>query len=167
MATIANAVKGLDELKRKLSELGPKAERKVLRAAWRKGANTYRDEARALAPVESGQLKKKIVTYNARGKRGEIKFKVIASARAEPSPKSPQGYPYSAAVELGHGFPGTRQRLHGTSRAEFLRQTEFGTSQVPPHPFMRPAWENTKDRIVDKFAEEAGKGIEKVASENA
>lgn len=158
---MAEAIKGLEELKRKLATLAPKVERKILRAAWRKGANTIRDAARAKAPVLSGELKKKITTVSARGKPGTLRFQVRATAR-KVSPKYPEGYPYPYAVEKGHGAPNTRSRQFGNPR-----QTEFGSSSTPPKPFMRPAWEEKKEGVLKTFADEAGKGIEKVAKEPA
>jgi HK97 gp10 family phage protein len=157
------AIKGLEELKRKLATLGPKVEKKILRAAWRKGANTIRDASRRLAPVDTGLLKKKIMTVSARGKPGTIRFQVRATAR-KVSQKYPEpGYPYPSAVEKGHGFPGTRARLFGKTP----KQEEFGDSQVPAQPFMRPAWEQNKEDVLTTFADEVGKGIEKLAKEPA
>ena len=184
------AIRGLRELQRKRIELPAKAERQVLRGAWRRAANTIRDSARAKVPKKSGQLKASIQTLPSKG----IRFKVAATARATLTGgqragsqlsqtavgrpfhfrrvagkvREVLGHPYAANVEFGHGFPGTRKRIFSKEgREKFAKEMEFGRSDVPPHPFMRPAWNENKDKVLDRFAEEAGKGIERLAAEKS
>jgi len=163
MSSTFNAIQGLDELKRKLAQLAPKVEKKVLRAAWRKTSNTLRDAVRAKAPVKKGILKKNITVRSSRARAGNIKFKVWASA-TKVSRKFPGGYPYALAVEAGHEFPGKGKNSH--KKRITPHESEFGKSFVAPHPFMRPAWDGTKDKLLDRFSDEAGQGIERVAKEN-
>jgi HK97 gp10 family phage protein len=156
------AIRGLDELKRKLEELGVEGRegKKVFRVALRQAGNVVRDAARANAPVGTGLLKRRIQTVSARGKPGTIRFQVRAAAH-KVSPKYPEGYPYAQAVEEGHGFPNTRQRQFSSARE--LKTQEFGTGKVPPRPFLRPAFLSTQNAVLDKFGEEAGRRIEKLA----
>lgn len=158
---MAEAIRGLEQMKRKLQELQVEARtgRKVLRAAFRQSANVIRDSARSKAPVKTGLLKRRIQTVSAKGKPGTIRFQVRANAR-KVSPKYPEGYPYGLAVEQGHGFPNSRQR-----QFKNVGEQEFGTGTVPPHPFMRPAWEESKEKALERFGEAAGEGIEKLAKE--
>ena len=165
MIEVTSAVRGLDELKRKLAELPIKAEKKVLRAAMRQAANVIRDAVRSKAPRKTSLLQKKITTVSARAKRGTIRVQVRANAR-KVSRSYPEGYPYGRSVESGHGFPGTRKRLHGKSRSQLAKE-EFGTSQVRAHPFMRPAWDQSKETVLARLGEEIGKGIERIAKESA
>lgn len=155
---MAEAIRGLEQLKRKLQALGVEGRdgKKVFRAAFRQAGNVIRDAARANAPVKTGLLKRKIQTVSARGKPGTIRFQVRASAR-KVTPKYPEGYPYGLAVEQGHGFPNTRQRQFKNAREQ-----EFGTGTVAPKPFMRPAFRQSQDAALEKFSEEAWKGLEKL-----
>lgn len=159
---MAEAIKGLEELKRKLATLPAKLEKKVLLASFRQGANVIRDAARQAAPSgETGQLKKKITTVSARGKPGTIRFQVRATAR-KVSLKYPEGYPYALAVEHGHGAPNTRSRLFGKTP----KQEEFGNSQTPPHPFMRPAFIQSEGRALDKVADEIKQRFDRAVEES-
>lgn len=155
---MAEAIRGFEQFKRNLQVLQVEVRdgKKVLRASLRKTANVARDAARSLAPVKTGLLKRKIQTVSARGKPGTIRFQVRAAA-LKVSPKYPEGFPYGLAVEQGHGFPNTRQR-----QFRGARQDEFGTSQVPPHPFMRPAFLQNQDRMLETFSDEAWNGIERL-----
>ena len=55
-------IKGLKEIIDKLNTLPPKLENKVVRSAVRKGTNKLRDSARDKVAVDTGNLKKSIVT---------------------------------------------------------------------------------------------------------
>lgn len=155
---MAEAIRGLDQLKRNMQALGLEARdgKKVFRAALRQAGNVVRDSARSKAPVQTGLLKRKIQTVSARGKPGTIRFQVRAAAR-KVSPKYPEGYPYGLAVEQGHGAPNSRAR-----QFKGARESEFGTALTPPHPFIRPAFLQTQDAVLQKFSDEAWKGIEKL-----
>lgn len=158
---IDNAIIGLDDLKAKLAQMPAKAERRILRAAWRQTANLLRDAVRARAPVDTGKLKAKVAVVNKRSSSGKIRFNVEAGA-TRASRKFPGGYPYALALEAGHAFPGKGKNTH---KKRLIIESEFGTSQVPPHPFMRPAFEDVKGVLLDKFGTEIAKGIEKIAGE--
>lgn len=153
------AIKGLEHLKRKMRELGVEARdgKRIFRAAFRQAGNVIRDAARANAPTDTGLLRRRIVTVSARGKPGTIRFKVVANAR-KASKKYPDGYPYGLSVEQGHGAPNTRQRLFRN-----VKEQEFGTALTPPHPFLRPAFQQTQTEVLEKFSSEAGRRMEKLA----
>lgn len=159
---MTEAIGGLEELQRALAslELEAKEGKKVIRASWRKAANTLRDAARSKAPVLSGQLKRKIVTLSPRGEPGTFKHQVRSTVRAKPAKKNPQGFPYGGVVERGHGFPGTRARQNKKAKQE-----EFGTSQVAARPYMRPAWNENKQAVLDRFKEELASRIAQIARE--
>lgn len=159
---MAEAIRGLDQLQKRMADLRLEAKQgtKVLRAAFRQGANVIRDRARQLAPVGTGLLRKKIATFSARGAPGTIRFQIRAAA-VKVSPKYPGGFPYAGAVEHGHGAPNARSKKFGQSR---LHAEEFGTGQTPPHPFMRPAAEESQDEALRVAGEQIGKGIEKIAA---
>ena len=69
-------LKGGKELHDLMQQLPVEVETKILRAALGRGAKILRDEARSLAPVESGAMKKAI-----KSSRNTKKGQVIAKAR--------------------------------------------------------------------------------------
>lgn len=156
------AIRGLDELKRKMQELHVEARdgKKIFRAALRQAGNVIRDAARRNAPVDSGALRRGIVTKSARGRPGLIKAKVAAEARKVSKKYPSPGYPYGLAVEQGHGAPNTRKRQFRGAGA-----TEFGTALTPPKPFLRPAFLSTQKQVLDRFSEAAGQKLEKLVAE--
>lgn len=76
MADFDVQIKGLAELDRALQELAWPAARRALRKGMRKGANVVRDEARAKAPVRTGNLKRRIRTRERREENGDLRFAI-------------------------------------------------------------------------------------------
>jgi HK97 gp10 family phage protein len=109
-------VTGVDKVDRKLRKLGPAVQKKVVRAAMRKGMNLVTAEARKNAPVKTGALKKAIKTRgSSRPKKGVVRVE----------------------TRVGAGdFKG---------ETFYAAMVEFGTSHAPPHPYMTPAYEAKKD----------------------
>lgn len=70
-------VEGLEELERTLRELPDKVEKKVVSQALRKGLKPIQKEAKNLAPVLSGQLKKAIKIRAGKRKKGQVSVNVI------------------------------------------------------------------------------------------
>lgn len=65
-------VKGLDELAKMLDSLPVKIARNIMRAAVNAGSKVVRDKARELVPVDSGDLRKSIVTRQSKAANGTI-----------------------------------------------------------------------------------------------
>jgi len=64
-------------------------------------------------------------------------------------------------VELGHGPPGThRERQRAKRRGQAI---EFGDHETPPHPFMGPAFESSKDEALSAILETLRDGIAEAA----
>lgn len=55
----------------------------------------------------------------------------------------------------------------GSIRGSAALFQEYGTSTQPPHPYMRPAWESTKDAAMATVATELKIEIEKSAARHA
>lgn len=132
-------IEGLEALKDALRELPERVARNALRAAVSAGAAEIRNEARNLAPVDTGEMKRDIQIKRERDDRG------VLSAR------------YSVFVRSGK-----KSRLVGKGRnvgkdSFYWRFVEFGTAKMAAHPFMRPAFEHKKEvavqAIQDKLAD--------------
>ena len=86
---------GEKELERKLKKLPAKVQRNIVRKGMRKGLALLRKEARSLAPVDTGRLKKAIKTKVSLRSSGEITGRVFVKYKGKGAA------PYSHLVEWG------------------------------------------------------------------
>lgn len=140
---------GFKELADALRELGPRVARNSLRRAVSAGAAEIRNEARARAPVDTGEMRKDIMVKRERDTKGEMSAK------------------YSVFVRSGK-----KSRLAGKGRnvqkdSYYWKFVEFGTSKMPAKPFLRPAYEAKKEEAVKIIGENLDEGIQKAARELA
>lgn len=126
-------IKGLKEIIDKLNALPKKLENKVVRSAVRKGVNEIRDLARSKVSIDTGNLRKSIVTIGHR-ENGKIALKVTVRQRKSKSAKSPY---YAKFVELG-------------------------TSKMVAKPFLRPALDESEDKVLDTVIDDIKKGVDEV-----
>jgi HK97 gp10 family phage protein len=125
-----------------LSEVGSKATQKnVLRRTLLKAAKGIDDAASSLAPVETGKLQISVITGTKLTRRQK-----------------------SSAYKAGK--LGVVEVHVGTALSRGLFQ-EFGTYKMPPQPFMRPAWDNEKNRSLETIKTELWVEIEKAAKRAA
>lgn len=138
---------GDKELERTLKTLGERTQRKVSRQAVNAACTPMLKAARANAPEESGLLKesldKKIKTYpESMTVVGIIGPDTETKGDFNGEPRVP--WRYAHLVENGHINP----------------QGEF----VPPHPFLRPAYDSTQGQALDVMKDKLAKGIEREAA---
>jgi HK97 gp10 family phage protein len=136
---------GFKELAAALKELGPRVGRKHLRGSVAKGATIVRTEARNLAPVDTGEMRKDI------------------QVKRERSPDNVASY--SVFVRSGK-----KSRLAGRARnvdrdSFYWKFVEFGTAKMAARPFMRPAFEAKKEEAVDAIGAELDKRIQAEATD--
>jgi HK97 gp10 family phage protein len=132
-------VEGLKELEAALEELGERARRTVGRNALKAGGEITARRARQLAPKDEGHLIESI----------DVSGKLAKSQRAAHKKDA-------ADIEQFVG-PGT----HPQAIAQ-----EFGTVTNDRQPFMRPAWDATKDQVLERIGDELWIGLQK-AQKNA
>lgn len=109
---------GAASLDKLLEGLPKKVANKILRDALRKAGKIVQAEAKARAPVDEGELKRSITVRKGKRKRKGSQSVVI--------------------------FPDQnkfKDDFHGP-------YVEYGTSDTPAQPFMRPAFEATKDQAL-------------------
>ena len=151
-------VEGLSQIHKALSELGRKVSNKIAVKAMREGGKIVREQARQNAPVLSqstpyrraGTLKKAIKSSTKVLKNGKIgtvvrvkelttkqneTFKVRSGKKGALNPKDPY----------------------------YWRFLEFGTSKMPAKPFMRPAFEQSKEKAATEIIKALKDGIESEA----
>lgn len=142
-------IEGLDEVTRKLRALPEKFAVRGMRRALRKGANIVRDAARSNAkrvddPLTREQIAKNIAVYGG-GRRRE---------KREGGPMMRVGVRGGARHTSGdNGTPG--------GNTTHWRWIEFGTSEVPARPFMRPALANNLGRVTDTVVQAAKVELDK------
>lgn len=129
MNAIDISVFGDKELQAKLADLTPKVQRKIVRSALRQGAKRVRDEARRLAPVDTGALKKSIKVRAARNlRRGSFGIAILTGTRAELGISPEAKFYYPAVVEFGG-------RGHGGRGYD-------------AQPYLRPAMDATRAEVL-------------------
>lgn len=131
-------VEGLRDLDAALSEL-PKitTAKAVVRRVLKKAAEPLRALAEQTAPRLTGALKISIVIGT------KLTRRQARMARKEPK----------SLTEM----------FIGTSNPAAVPQ-EFGTHDQKAQPFMRPAWQATKDQVLTNIGTELGPEIEKTAA---
>lgn len=137
---------GFKELADALKQLPQRVARKHLRGSTSKGAAVVRNEARLLAPKDTGEMSKDIQV-----KRERTEGDHIAS--------------FSVYVRVGR-----KSRLAGRARnvdkdSFYWIFQEFGTAKKAAQPFLRPAFESKKEEAVDAIGAELDKRIQQEATD--
>lgn len=159
--SVTVSVSGLKELDEALGNLPKATARNVLVRTLKKAADPMVDEARRLAPVRTGKLRDSIMSS------ARVKNKVGSSE-------------YAAAMKAGLGKDAARAALLSARRANkgqgsfaelfvgpargggvirYAHIVEFGSVDTAPQPYMRPAWETTKDKMLNVIKGELGNQI--------
>jgi len=132
---------GAKELQDALADFPKSVERKLLRAALRKGGNVILAEARARAPVDKGVLRRSIKLRSARSRDG-VALRIDVRIPPNGKPGNTGGPYYGAFVELG-------------------------TSKMAAHPYLRPAFDATAETALREISEYLSNGIEAEANKGA
>lgn len=132
-------VQGLRELEKALNELSMSQAKGVLRRVGRKALQPFDESWRAKAPVDEGNL---------RGGGGV-------------------GSNLSRRERRNHKRESTVEVFAGPSGDPAAAQQEFGNDHHPAHPFMRPAWDETKDDVLKIVQDELAVEIDKAAKRAA
>lgn len=116
---------GLNDIAKDLEALSRAENNKVLRDATRAGAEVLKEEVIARAPVRTGKLKKNVVVITQRSRRrGEISSGIHIRGR-----------------NMRTGNSDNTMKANNPKNAFYWRFVEMGTVNMPPHPFIRPAFD--------------------------
>lgn len=132
------SVTGLKELQKALAELPQGIARNVLRGAVNAGATVIKAEAKVRAPALTGILKRSLYQKQIREKSNLLL------------------QTFFVGVRQGRSSKKTKK---GVLDAFYARFVEFGTSKMPAHPFMRPAFEAKKEAAVQAIKDYLTKRI--------
>jgi HK97 gp10 family phage protein len=136
--TITVKVSGLSEIMTALRELPNATAKNAMKRVLVKRAEPVAERARQLVPVDEGHLKNSI----------HVSTKLTRRQKGRHRKR------HRDDVEVFVG-PGTDPAAH---------LQEFGTSQHPAQPFMRPAWDQTKDELLAGVGADMWAEIEKAAA---
>lgn len=116
---------GLNDIAKDLEALSRAENNKVLRDATRAGAEVLKEEVIARAPVRTGKLKKNVVVITQRSRRrGEISSGIHIRGR-----------------NMRTGNSDNTMKANNPKNAFYWRFVEMGTVNMPPNPFIRPAFD--------------------------
>ncbi|AFH92782.1 HK97 gp10 family phage protein [Providencia stuartii] len=137
---------GLHDVSRELELLSQAESNRVLRQAAYAAASVLRDEARAKAPKRTGKLAKNIVAGNQRGRqRGEVSAGVYVRGTNKAGTNSD-----------------SKMKADDPHNAYYWRFLEEGTSKMPPHPFIRPAFDSKADEAAEFAISKLNQAIDEV-----
>lgn len=124
---------GGKELDAALNQFTPSKRRAIGRVALDNAGEITAKAARALAPRDSGGLAESIDVSGT----------------------------LSRAQKSQHTKAAEQERFIGPDSRPQAVQQEFGNANHPPQPFLRPAWDETKNEVKDRIGDELWVGIEK------
>lgn len=140
-------IEGLADLARSLREMPKDVRANALRAGMRAGAVVIQEEAKRRASVDTGRMKKNIYVKRIRELVTELSEGWFVGVRMGPKRKKDKE---TGALSKDY-----------SNDAWYWRLVEFGTRHIPARPFMRPAFEATKQAAVDAVAARLKARIEK------
>lgn len=139
MALAVNiSVLGDRALERKLSRLKAATQKKIVRKALRAAAKPIRDDAKANAPVDEGDLRKNIKVRAMRRSRVRLGVIVRTGTRDEMGIPADSNWYYPAIVEYGY-------------------------DDVPANPYLRNALDKNRQQALRTMGAEISSGIDREA----
>ncbi|MDM2764368.1 HK97-gp10 family putative phage morphogenesis protein [Citrobacter sp. Cpo150] len=139
---------GLEEISRELELLSRAENNKVLRDATRAGAEVLKDEVIARAPERTGKLKKNVVVVTQKSRRrGEISSGIHIRGR-----------------NMRTGNSDNTMKASDPRNAFYWRFVEMGTVNMPPHPFIRPAFDVRQDQATEVAIRRMNQAIDEALS---
>ncbi len=163
-------ITGLEEVLKNLKTLDTKIQKSIMTGAIRAGAKLIADEARRNVPERSQRLKKSIGIRKRRSKKGDkgtIRFVVgpITSRlhdlqdAASMKQHSIRRYNYGNIIEEGSKATSKKRTLKDGSKIE------YGTSTIPPNPYMRNAYLNKGEEAIGATKKYLVKRVTKTIAE--
>lgn len=147
MTKITLVITGDAELNRKLRKLGSKEARNIVRKAARVALKPVLQEARALAPVKTGKLRKHIKIRSLTRSRKSFGARVTSGFFKNVN--SGDAY-YGAFVELG-----TKERRHRSGKS---------VGSIAPRRFMKNAADKKRQQALRIYGQEIGRLITELAN---
>jgi HK97 gp10 family phage protein len=165
------------QLERNMQAIPAQLESKIARQTLEAGGGIVQSAAEASAPKRTGELADDIVIkvhvntsgdfhdnyvligpgYTRSGVRTRTRGKYAGRADSSTSPGVDGKF-----VEVGHAPPGLAGEKRRARKSGF--ELEFGGRDTPPHPWLKPAFDATKEEAIGVMAEVMQSGLVAVAS---
>lgn len=164
-------IKGLSQLAALLDRINGKVRNKLVMRALHDGARLIRDEAKSRAPVGTGDR----IVKRRRRQDGTVSERVVKGGllKANIIEHADRAEYFKVLIRVrnsGYRRVGSRAGLqfkNPGSSPGYWWLVEFGTSQRPATPFLRPAFEGKKDDAIRAVVQSLARGIDAVAKESA
>lgn len=156
-------IKGINEVADFLKNMPDEFNYKFLVGAHKSALKPFQEEAKRRAPVGNKTVKSRYSsrTHEPGNLRDSISMGVIKSARknagvwcgpqASPFGKKRFDAYYAHMIEFGHFIKKRRSKKYTTAYGDkilrWYKGEDVGDTWVPPHPFMRPAFDATKEIV--------------------
>lgn len=158
---------GFKELDQALGELPKATARNTMRRALMLAAKPMVDLAKSLVPVWSGDLRDSIAaSAKLANKAGSAEYH--AAMKAGLGTAAAVDAMRTARREAGGSFT---EIYVGAGQLPHAHLVEFGSVHNTPHPYMRPAWDQSRQGILDTLktilAQQIAKAVERAARKAA
>lgn len=141
MPDVTVRVVGLQEIETKLRTLKLDAEKRVLGKGVKAATTVLAEAIQARTPVDKGLLRASVGTNTRVDPSGEAASGIVGFGR--------QGY-IARFVEYGHRIVGHKPGKKDTGK------------RVPPHPFIRPAFDESAGKALQAFEDTVTQALDNV-----
>ena len=138
---------GLLDIGRDLELLSKAENKKVLRDGTRAAAEVLKEAIVDRAPERTGKLKRNVVVVTMRGRRNAITSGV-----------------HIRGVNPETGNSDNKMKASNRRNAFYWRFVELGTSNMPAHPFVRPAFDTRQEEAARAAIARMNRAIDEVLS---
>lgn len=135
---------GLRDLGQRMKGLSEAMNSRIARAATAAGAAVIRDAAKQKVAVDTGNLKKNIIVKRL--------------------PKGESPLTSEHIVTVRQGKLTKKQKASGLGDAFYGRFVEYGTAKMPARPYLRPAYDQNKEKAVQAIKDRIVKRLAKAGA---
>ena len=183
-------IEGLRELEAQLERLKPATGKAALRRAGIKAMKPMADLARRFAPEKTGELKGSImVSAKAQGAGADIgknEYSAVIRTAAQAAKAAGQDFDRASVIpEARAALRNARREAKVSSnaasvelfmgpskaktKADAIKRIvqEFGSRKMRANPYMRPAWDMDKERLLERVTAQMRTEIEKTVARAA
>ena len=146
----------LKEMMKVLDSLPYEFNTRRRRSILRKGVKSFIQRAKTNAPVDSGILKNNIGTKAFRNNKNSLYAGVVLKGNAKDKMGRAKDGWYARLIEYGF------TQISWPDKSK--KKTDYPASRkirIQPKPFLRPAWEATKNQVFKETIESANKSLKR------
>lgn len=149
----------IDQALQALQDIG--TQKRILVGAMKKSLEPVAERARQLVPVDEGDLRDSIIVSTKITKR---QAREIVGARGAPRVFAGTNWPSGHLVEFGTGprsVEATKKKVLAVDGRIIGKTADVG--HMPAQPFLRPAFEQMREKMLEIFGREMWKSLKRTA----